>query len=583
MTSRSDTVMFVILLIASTFTQGLTIVSYGKKFITAFPENVGYFYPYNSFRGLRVTTLHSGTSFTVFYNGGQTTESSLQGGKTVFVSFPNTFEVHQLNYSSYSIRITSDNDIVVHSFSQTNIGTATIPEKSVQTHVVQPITNLGTDYLIPSLNHSDLIQTFSGSPAPYWSQRYGSFKLIIINAEDTENTVTIFRNISGSVQEEKIKISSYQLIQLQANASLFKVKSSHKVAVILTHPCLENTASCKCNMIVNQILPTEFQGQNFVVPYIPGITQSLFLITSNDKSTSLFHSNVQLQPNPSGLLSLSDQTKSQYVNASGNVSLKLISPGLFIEVIPENMFAACYLLQVYSDVKNALVIAETGSKTNVHNQNSPVTNAAWTEITGTKYSSAIIPLTEQYTFIWHPSSKIAVYILENTGTTVYGGPAIPINTQPDEFGCVVIPGQFEIRNEPLNWTESLGHCTSLQKHLACPTREYNQMDLANTVNTTEDEEAWIGLRRSLMTTDWYWQRQTPSTTSLPSSSVDYVHWADGQPLGSLKGLCASLSLDQDDEFKWKSAKCCEKKRPVCYKPPIYFYVELLYQVVYIQL
>ncbi|KAI7806977.1 hypothetical protein IRJ41_017007, partial [Triplophysa rosa] len=579
--SRSGPVMFVILLIASTFSQGLTMVSYGNDFITAFPENVAYFYPYTSRRILRITALHNDTTFTVHFNNTEKTSSVLESGKTATMLFPKTAEVHQLGSSSNSIRITSDNDIVVHSFSQTNIGT--LLEKSVQTHVVQPITNLGTNYLIPSLNHSDLIQTFNRSSPDPWYQRNSSFKLIIINAEYTENTVTIVKNISGSVQEEKIKISSYQLIQIQANASLIKVESSHKVAVILTHPCLEMTASCKCNMIVNQILPTEFQGQNFVVPYIPSITQSRLLMTSNDKSTSLSHSNVQLQPNPSGLLSLSDQTKSQYVNASGNVSLKLISPGLFIEVIPENMFAACYLLQVYSDVKNALVIAETGSKTNVHNQNSPVTNAAWTEITGTKYSSAIIPLTEQYTFIWHPSSKIAVYILENTGTTVYGGPAIPINTQPDEFGCVVIPGQFEIRNEPLNWTESLGHCTSLQKHLACPTREYNQMDLANTVNTTEDEEAWIGLRRSLMTTDWYWQRQTPSTTSLPSSSVDYVHWADGQPLGSLKGLCASLSLDQDDEFKWKSAKCCEKKRPVCYKPPIYFYVELLYQVVYIQL
>ncbi|XP_056617577.1 uncharacterized protein LOC130432296 [Triplophysa dalaica] len=569
MNSRSDTVMFVILLIASSFTQGHTIVSYGKEFITAFPENVGYFYPYSSSRGIRVTTLHSDTFFTVFYNGTQKTVTSLQQGETVFVSFPKTAEVHQLNCSRNTIRITSEKDIAVHSFSQTDIGTATTPEKSVQSHVVQPITNLGRSYLIPSLNHSDLVQTFSGTLATFRSQRYSSFKLIIINAEDAENTITIFKKISGSVQEEKIKISSYQLIQMQADASLIKVESSHKVAVILTHPCLEITTSCKCNMIVSQILPVRFQGQSFVVPYIPGITQSRLLMTSNVKSTSLSHNNVQLQPSPSGLLSLSDQTESQYVNASGNVSLILISPGLIIDVIPENMFAACYLLQFYSDIKKALVIAETGSKNNVHKQNIPVTNTQWTEITGTKYSSGIISLTESQTFIWHPSSKIAVYILENIDTAVYGGPATPINTQPDEFGCVVIPGQFEIRNEPLSWTESLAHCTSLQKHLACPTREDIQMDLVNTFNTTEGEEAWIGLRRSLMTTDWYWQRQTLSTTLSPSSSVEYVHWADGQPLVSFKGLCASLSLDQDDEFKWKTAKCCEKKRPVCYKPPIY--------------
>ncbi|XP_057191454.1 uncharacterized protein LOC130555350 [Triplophysa rosa] len=233
------------------------------------------------------------------------------------------------------------------------------------------------------------------------------------------------------------------------------------------------------------------------------------------------------------------------------------------------MFAGCYLLQLYSDIKSALVIAETGSRNNVHKQYDNITFAKWTVITGTKYSSAIIPLTNPSTFIWHSSSKIAVYILENTGTAVYGGPAIPINDQPGEFGCVVIPGQIEVGNDRLSWAEALAPCTSLQKQLACLTSEDIQMNLANTVNTTEDEEAWIGLRPSFMTTDWYWQRQTPSTTSLPSPSSDFFHWADGQPLDSFMGLCASLSLVREDEFKWKSAKCCEKKRPVCYKSPIY--------------
>ncbi|KAA0702824.1 hypothetical protein E1301_Tti023997 [Triplophysa tibetana] len=501
------------------------MVSYGKDFITAFPENTGYFYWYTSCSSLRITALHNDTNFTVHFNNKQTPSSVLQSGQTVL--FPGTAKVYRLGSSSNSIRITSEKDIVVHSFSQTDIGEDTTPEKSVQSHVVQPIINLGKVYLIPRLNQSDLIQTFNGSLPPFWSQRYSSFKLIIINAEDTENNVTIFKSISGSVQEEKNKLSSYQLLQMQADASLIKVESSHKVAVILTHSCLEMTTSCKCNMIVNQILPTQFQGQNFVVPYIPGIIQSRLLMTSNDMSASLSHNNVQLQPSPSGFLSLSDQTESQYVKASGYVSLTLISPGLIFEVIPENMFAACYLLQFYSDIsstKKALVIAETGSKNNVHKQNIPVTNTQWTEITGTKYSS-------------------------------------------DESGCLVIPGQYEVQSEPLSWAESLAHCTSLQKQLACPTTEDIQMELANTINTTE--EGWIGLRRSLMSTDWYWQRQTPSSTSLSPSSADYVHWADGHPQEILKGLCASLLLNQDDEFKWKSAKCCEKKRPVCYTPPIY--------------
>nr|XP_055067691.1 uncharacterized protein LOC129448980 [Misgurnus anguillicaudatus] len=543
--------MFAILLTVSLFSQGLTIVGYGKSFITAFPENLSQFYP-NTSRSLRVTALHDGTFVDIFYNGSSTptqTIPNLMKGQTVPVVFPKSAEVYQLDYSTQSIRINSSKIIVVHSVSTANFTINTI---SAQTNIVQPDENLGMNYLIPSLNYTTFFTTFGISQ----STTYNSFRLIIINAEDTENNITIVKNISDKIQLVNFTIPSYQLIQLQADASLKMINSSDKIAVLLTHPCLHKT-NCTCSMIVNQILPVRFQGQNFVVPFVQGITQRQLFMTSNDEASSLSQNNNQLTPSSSGYLSLPDMNN-QYVTASRNVSLRLISPGLFIELIPENQFAGCYMLPFYSNNKLAVVIAKTDSTAQVGlGTNTIVT---WSVISNTQYSKAEISLSDPLALIWTTRSKIAVYIVEQSGETIFGGPAIPINEQPGS-GCM-LPGEFVVGDQPLKWTESLDYCTNPERGFACFINENLQIEFARQVNTT-NVEGWIGLRQSLMTTAWYWQTNTTSA----SSSVNYVYWANGQPRANKIEICASLSLNGTDDFKWKSARCCKKKLPVCYKQP----------------
>nr|XP_055066928.1 uncharacterized protein LOC129448514 [Misgurnus anguillicaudatus] len=411
------------------------------------------------------------------------------------------------------------------------------------------------NYLIPSLDYTTFLTTFGISQ----STTYNSFRLIIINAEDTENNITIVKNTSAQIQLVNFTIPSYQLIQLQADASLKMIKSSCKIAVLLTHPCLDK-ANCTCSMIVNQILPVRFQGQNFVVPFVRGITQRQLFMTSNDKADLLSQYKTSLTPSSSGYLSLPD-LNTRYVTASSNVSLKLIIPGLFIELIPENQFAACYMMPFYSNYQWAVLITKTDSRDQVRIGTGPLIIPDWYELPNTQYSKAEIFLSRQLTVIWHPSSKIVVYVMETIGNTVFGGPAIPINENPDPSGCMT-PGEFVVGDQPLKWTESLAYCTTNQSQFACPTDEDVQIEFAKQVNT-KNVEGWIGLRRSLMTTAWYWQTNTTSA----SSSVNYVYWANGQPPDNTIKLCASLSLNHTDDFKWKSAKCCEKKLPVCYKQP----------------
>ncbi len=397
-------------------------MSYGDNFITAFPENLGFFYPSDLQNILRVTALHDNTKIKVFY---KTTQKDLDihpAGQTLNVHIPDSSEVNQLGISDASVRITSDKNITVVSISQR--------AGSTQTNVVQPTVNLGTQHLIPLLDYPKYLESFN-LPVPVSTTiKYSSFKLLIINAVDSQNSITIVKQTSTSgIHEETFSIDSYQLFQLQTNGSVLRVKSSKEVAVILTHPCVE-TESCNCNMVMNQILPNKFHGRSFIVPSIFNVSKTKLLMLSENTST-LFHDGNQLQTSPSTLLPCSDLQKSQLVNATGRVSLRLFSPGLIMELIPETMFFACYLLQFSRTNGKALVIAETDSKDDVHTNSGLLSASDWTAIAGTNYSSAVVTIPDKVATIWHPTSRIAVYMLEHMSLKVmFGGPAVPINQKP---------------------------------------------------------------------------------------------------------------------------------------------------------
>ncbi|XP_050987829.1 uncharacterized protein LOC127178772 [Labeo rohita] len=545
--------MFVFLLIASMFRQGLTVVSYGDNFITAFPENLGFFYPSETMNYLRVTALHNNTNFKVFYKNTQRDLQIPVSGQTMSVIFSRS-DVSQLGSSSLSIRITSDKNITVVSLSRR--------AGSTQSYVVQPTVNLGTNYLIPLLDYPRYLESFNLSRIVSTTMRYSSIKLLVINAADSQNSVTIVKQTSAGVQEETFDIDSYELYQLQTNGSILRVKSSKEVAVILTHPCLE-TGGCNCNMVVNQILPTKFQGQSFIVPSNFNVSETKLLMLSENTS-SLFHNGNTLQATPSTLLPFPDLQKSQLINATEQVSLRLISPGLIVELIPETMFFACYLLQFDKPNGMALVIAETDSKDDVRTHAGLLSASNWTAVAGTNYSSVVVTIPSFIATIWHPTSRIGVYMLEQMPAKVmFGGPAVPISQKPDLHGCVVVPGAFRIGHDPLTWAKSHEYCINKGCQFACPVTKSVHNDMADNL-TKEDGDGWIGLRRSLLTTDWYWQEDDDLSTF-----VNYVHWDDGHPLDPVKGLCTSVSLDPNKDFKWQSARCCDKKKPVCYKRPAY--------------
>ncbi|XP_021322664.2 uncharacterized protein [Danio rerio] len=545
--------MLAILLMASMFCQGLSLVSYGDSFITAFPENLGFFYPFPLWNILKVTALYDNTKITILRTNSQQDFTIQKSGQTLRVYVSNV-EVNQLGFWDLSVRVTSDKNITLVSVSQRGMST--------QVNVIQPIVNLGTDYWIPLLDYPGYLETFKLPSLVSTDMRYSSFKLLIINAVNSQNNIIVVKKTSTDVEEETFSIDPYKLVQLQTNGSVLRVKSSSKVAVILTHPCVE-TADCNCNMIMNQILPAELQGQSFIVPSVFNVTKTMLLFTSENAST-YFQNGNQFQASPSALVAFSDLQVSQLVNVSDRVSIRLISPGLVVEMISENSFSACFLLQFNGPNGQAVVIAETDSKDQVSTDSGILQASEWTAIAGTIYSSTVVTIPVQYATIWHPTSKIAVYMLEQMAAKIfYGCLALPICEKPDLHGCVLAPGTYIIGPDLLNWTKSREYCVDNVNQFACPLSKSILKDMADTLSAG-DGQGWIGLRRSLLTTEWYWQDEYASQTTL-----SFVHWDDGQPVDPSRGLRTSVSLDPTKGYKWKSGRCCDTKKPVCYKRPAY--------------
>ncbi|XP_051575770.1 uncharacterized protein LOC127453456 isoform X2 [Myxocyprinus asiaticus] len=564
--SQGQKVMLTILLVAVMFSQGQSWSDYGYHFITAFPENIASYYPLYPSNYLNITALYNDTSVDVYFNQTLIYNNTLQSGRTETVTLPVDVEQYQFGQSYESVMIQSSYYIVVLSVSQRG--------DSVQTNVVQPLQNLYTFYTIPSLNYNEMMSTFN-QMANNISKKYSSFRLIIINSQGLNNQVIIQRQ---QFQDTVIILKPNGLVQLPINGSEITIVADYKVAVLLTHPCVE-TESCRCNMVVNQLRPDFKWSNEFIVPSVVNMSKTWLHVTST--MNIQLYSGVKLEPSnfepyPSNPLSLpSVQSDSQYIYTSEAASLRLVSPGVFIELIPLYMFHACYLVQFKSTQGEVLVIAKTAYTDNVHIDSNLLSSTEWSPITNTQYSSVSVILDGAH-IIWHPSTTIGVYMFERMKSGIlYGGPAIALKTQPAPVGCLLHSTGFEIVQTPMTWVESHQNCIFTKGQLFSPNTAEAQMQIANFLDNQEiQEDLWIGLRRSLLTLDWYWQK---GNVSIYNSS--YMQWGTGEPGDHVKGMCASIFPNSIIDFPWKSVRCCTKLKSVCYRTAQYFSLQSEIQTV----
>ncbi|KAI4878422.1 hypothetical protein NFI96_029161 [Prochilodus magdalenae] len=566
-TWRSCGIMWSVLLVMSVFQQGHAAVSYGRDFVTAFPENTAYYYPANLTTYLKITSLHDNTNFNFTFNG-KVKKGTLNASQTRVIYLSGEVEEHQLNRSSKAVRVTSDNDVTVITCSRRAY--------SVQTNVVLPVRKLGQVYQIPTPNYTEIIlmlnnYSVSGqnSPAGSYSQTYSLFRLLIINAEDKNNTVTVTQQQSGQgTSATSFTLSPYELIQMQSSDSLLKVTASANVSVLLTHPCLD-TYLCKCSMVVHQLRPTSLLGDSFLVPP-PYITNQSRMFSTSDQSVRLQYGSPPvsgsqaLDPGSSNFLPFYQLLKTGFSNVSTSkpVSLKLVQIGSLIDLIP--VFSACYLVQTTSNSKSrVLLIVETLQVQDLRLDSRYIrSQVRWNVINGTEYSWALVdidPLKSQ--IMWHPSSTFGVYVLEAVDLNVpYGGPAISISEEPDPSGCAMTSAIWEVGNQSMTWQEALKYCTESGGQLASPSWAKGQSAMARKLKESgATGQVWIGLRRSLLTTEWYWQN---------GQRLDFSNWDRNQPANPEQGLCASVSMEPTGNYgRWSSARCCSSLKPVCYFPP----------------
>ncbi|XP_052435015.1 uncharacterized protein LOC127975199 [Carassius gibelio] len=552
--------MLFLLLFMSLVCSALSVESYGKDFITAFPENIAYYYPQESSNTLQISAFYNHTLVSISVNYTNVYNDKLQSGQTKIVHFPKYIEQYQFTKSPLLVKVNSTENIVVHWLSKRS--------NSVQSYIVQPVRNLGTLYSIPFINYNQMMASFynmSDQLAPdNW--RYNSFRLIVINAENTVNFI-IVQSISADGQKAfGIMLRPYELYQFQTNGSDIKLYSNSSIAVMLTHPCVETT-ECDCNMVVSQVLPQKLWGHTFVVPLVKNLNTSWLQVT-NTAEVWLNGRNIKTQQsNSSELIPFPElNNASQFISASNVVSIRLMSPGLVLELIPETMYAACYLVQMNSTEGEAVIIAPTASMDNVYIDGQLLNSTGWKPIPYSNYSSISVSLNGVHV-IWHPTSRIGVYRFEKMESGIpYGSPAVILNKNPDRNGCLADSAQFKTTTNVMTWQQSYQYCLNIAYQLSTPSSEMAQKQMTNFLrNTGSRRYFWIGLRRSNSMSEWYWQKGNDT-----QYSVSYTKWARGHPDKPWKALCAAVSQDDNNEFTWKSLACCARLRPVCYKHSEYF-------------
>lgn len=122
----------------------------------------------------------------------------------------------------------------------------------------------------------------------------------------------------------------------------------------------------------------------------------------------------------------------------------------------------------------------------------------------------------------------------------------------DPNGCVVVPIPFALSNNTMSWQASRAYCESQNMVLASPNLEFTQHKMVQSlINTNAAGGVWLGMRRNLTTSDWYWNT---------GNDITFTDWKDNEPSS---GMCVSLTVDKSADFKWSTKRCCTPMQPMC--------------------
>eukprot|EP00064_Thunnus_orientalis_P023895 superscaffoldBa00009545_g24156 len=506
--------------------------STGLNFIVAFPENIAYYHPAPHKNQVYITALYDNTQVTITQYIYHTTTITLGAGETQDFLLDARLELKKKEISNNTLQITSTKDITVHAIS--------LKSNSVQTALVIPTDKLGTEYFIPP------IPTIQGTTDPVdivttsVTER-GPFRLIVVNA-DQQNKVTV----EGKLDE--VPLQPYQSIQilLNAEAALRAVKTDQPAAVLFGHTCAMRH-NCSCGMLYTLLPPAKEKKLKFFIPPVlaKDAEAETFVLLSEKQSYKVDPFNLD----------------SPLVETSGTAVL--YRPSLLLPLIPETDFASCYVVNFIPNMQNfAVIVVHKDFTDGVHVRSLPLESPEWQTLKGTEFVSTRVTLATGKSIIWHDSSKMAVYFLGMKGNALFGNPAPIISNTPDFRGCVLIPEVVKIGEVADGWRESLKYCRDNNLELVSfSTAQLRKQIYDRIIQAKNDslQEAWIGMRRSSLTGEWYWLDQAP---------VNSTNWEEGEPGTVQDGQCVIMSLETSKNFGWSDKDCCRAARPVCYGSPV---------------
>nr|XP_019967847.1 PREDICTED: IgGFc-binding protein-like [Paralichthys olivaceus]XP_019968163.1 PREDICTED: IgGFc-binding protein-like [Paralichthys olivaceus] len=454
---------------------------------------------------------------------------NLNAGQTTEILIDDRLELRKKNISSTTLIITSSRKITVQATS--------LKLNSVQTALVIPTNKLGKEYLIPPVPQipgtTDQVSLDVTERRP--------FTLFIVSAQQGTK-VTI-----EGVSTREVRLQPQQVVQVlvQEADQLRAVKADQPVAVLFGHACAIRH-NCTCGLLQITLSPTKDQRLRFLIPPFLAESEALLLISSKEATTIK-----DFDPD------------SPLVETSGTAIL--YRPGLLLALIPETNFASCYVISRIQGMQNfAVIVVHTNFIDGVRIGNLPLENSAWQQLGRTEFASTEVRLQLDKNVIWHTSHKMAVYFYGKYGTALFGNPAPTISRTADFRGCLLDPEVVHIGEVAAGWRESVKYCRDNGLQLVSLSDAHNVTHIYKEmiqVNNGSVQEAWIGMRRSSQTGEWYWLNNDP---------VNATNWEEGEPGAVNDGQCAIVSLESGQEFGWSDEDCCKAVRPVCYRRPVLF-------------
>ncbi|CAL8354167.1 unnamed protein product [Arctogadus glacialis] len=505
----------------------LNLNSSGLEFLVAFPENIAHYHPIGSRRNIDIFSMEDNTVVTYESRGVEMVGNMMKNDR-ILVYIDESKELRRKQTSNSTIKIKSNKPVIVRTING--------KDQSIQTSLLKANDKLGKVYKIPPTPSTITELRAESSEVP----EKAPFTVVVINT-----------GAANDVQwkgdgDRRVSLAPFQLAQFWMSnvAAEYEVDATDPVSVLFGHPCF-TIFNCTCGMMVTPLDPESATELNYFIPpdFMTGSEKQAVLLVAGNRSP------------------LPYDPDHPTVQSVGSVLFHI--PGLLLNILPEEEFAACFHIQgntyLGSIPRFAIVVVHNDHKDLVHHGPIPLDAPVWSPILTTHYVSTRVPLDHEKHVFWHPKSMIAVYELGTNETTLFGNPAPIISKSTSLKGCVLDPELVNIGVKEMGWVESITFCRDLGLELAA----MDGVELRflapklHAMNKTL-EQVWIGYRRSSLMGDWY---------RLNKKEVLVTHWGKGEPGGEEEGQCAMMSLDPSKDFGWSDESCCTSAVPLCYKPP----------------